>query len=93
MNRYLDLIAGLESESEKTGRYELNEKNEINPRRVTPASILSACGYGSLTLGGLRDALMVRTGCTTEDAITTIEASEELGVITCAEDGLYRVVH
>ena len=91
---YLAMIADI-GESDSTS-YEKDELRVISPP-ITPAAILAASRYGSLTRGGLRDALMDaahRAGmpCSQEDALLCIYASLEAGIIVGPDaDGFYHV--
>lgn len=95
---YLAMIADIEESPSST--YERNEIDEKSPRvvhhPVTPAALLERSRYGSLTRGGLRDALILAARergwpCSDEDALLCIDASAELGIIVLGGDGLYRV--
>ena len=88
---YLAMIADIGKSD-----YEKDELRVISPA-VTPTAILAASRYGSLSRGGLRDALVVaahRAGmpCSQEDALLCIYASLEAGIIVGPDaDGLYHV--
>lgn len=47
----------------------------------TPRAVLIKSRFGSLTFGGLRDALVIQTGCPRWQAELAIEASLEVGTI------------
>jgi hypothetical protein len=64
---------------------------EVATETVTPLSVLRSSRYGSLTRGGLRDALWLRTGLSWEDADLLVGAYLEAGIIVEGEDGLLRV--
>lgn len=83
---YLTMIADIQE------RFIDNETNEIRGKSlVTPASILAASRYGSLTRGGLRDAFRFATGCSWSEALICIDVAVEARIIVIDEDGLYRV--
>ena len=87
---YLAMIADIKETD--SGRYERNVKRVKSLPVVTPASILAAARYGSLTHGGLRDALRFATGCSLENADIAIGAAIEAGAIAGPdENGLYWV--
>ena len=98
MGRYLDLAKNISPslsskedinvKDRKSLGYERNESDEKTPS--TPLAILGASQHGSLTRGALRDALVIRTGCSLADAELVIGVNEEAGIIVCDEDGLYR---
>jgi hypothetical protein len=57
----------------------------------TPRAVLIKSRFGSLTFGGLRDALVIQTGCPRWQAELAIEASLEVGTIVGPDAlGLFR---
>jgi hypothetical protein len=56
----------------------------------TPKAVLSKSKYGCLTKGGLRDALVIQTGCRRAEAEFAIDLAIEIGnIIGPDDDGLY----
>ena len=93
---YLAMIADIGETQETIQRYEKNELHEISRRPVTPAAILAVSLHGSLTRGGLRDALVIAARhvgmpCSEEDALLCIDVAVEAGIIVEGGDGLCQV--